>query len=241
VTAGFVLRWDVQLLDAFVLAGLLELLPLMAVAQLPLIRPGTVERIPAYVGSALTILGMGAVSLLVGLDGPGLAGMGLGTPDPGGLAVWTVLLVVAAGLLTGASLAVERLTGWGDGPLLRDLLPRTPRERRAFAGLSFCAGFGEEVAYRGFAIPALAPVVGGMAASAVFTSLAFGLLHAYQGPVGIARTAALGGVLAASFLLTGSLWPAIVAHVIIDLVGGLWVGPRLLPEEPSAAGGTESA
>jgi membrane protease YdiL (CAAX protease family) len=54
----------------------------------------------------------------------------------------------------------------------------------------------------------------------------FGLLHAYQGPLGMMRTALLGLLLAASLLLSGSIWPAITAHVALDLLGGLVWGER---------------
>jgi membrane protease YdiL (CAAX protease family) len=111
--------------------------------------------------------------------------------------------------------------------LLRELIPRTRQEKWIFAGLSFAAGVGEEVAFRGYALTALTPFLGGAWGAAAFTSLVFGLLHAYQGPVGMARTTLLGFVLAASFAVSGSLWPAIAAHVALDLLGGLLWGDRL--------------
>ena len=71
--------------------------------------------------------------------------------------------------------------------VLRALLPETAQERGVFTLLSVSAGFGEEVAYRGYAIPVLIPITG--VAGAVFiTSIVFGGMHAYQGALGIIRT-----------------------------------------------------
>lgn len=228
VTLGFVRVLEVSALEALLLAGLVELLPALAVAQVPLaLRAGPIDRRAAYAGSAATIFVMGALSLGLGLAAGGPARLGLDPFPPARVAggAGAVLLAAAAVLLL--SEVARRGMKLDESPLLRRLLPRTARERAAFVGLSFVAGFGEEIAFRGFAIPALAPLLGGPWGAAAFTSVTFGVLHAYQGPLGIVRTATLGFVLAASFVLLGNLWPAIVAHVVIDLVGGLWLGPRL--------------
>ncbi len=84
------------------------------------------------------------------------------------------------------------------------------------------------MAYRGYAIAVLAPIVGNVWGAAVLSSCVFGLLHAYQGALGVVRTCLLGLCLAASFILSGSLWPAIIAHAAVDLIGGLVLGERML-------------
>jgi membrane protease YdiL (CAAX protease family) len=48
--------------------------------------------------------------------------------------------------------------------------------------------------------------------------------------LGIVRTTCLGFLLAASFLLSGSLWPAVLAHTILDVLGGLVLGETLVRE-----------
>lgn len=227
VVWGFAGRFELPLADALYLATLLELLPFLAVAQVPL-ASGPLDRSGAYLGSGLVLMGLGGMALFLGREVPGVEGMGLAQPDPGMLAKWTGLLLAASAVLQAAFHLVGRLGGWRESPLLRELLPRTAREKGAFAGLSLVAGVGEEVAFRGYAIPLLAPVLGGAWPAAVFTSLVFGLLHAYQGAIGIVRTAVFGLVLAASFLITGSLWPAIAAHVMVDLVMGLWLGEKMV-------------
>ncbi|RMH16990.1 MAG: CPBP family intramembrane metalloprotease, partial [Gemmatimonadetes bacterium] len=67
-------------------------------------------------------------------------------------------------------------------------------------------------------------------------SLAFGALHAYQGSVGVARTGLLGAGLAGAVVVSGSLWPAIVAHTLIDLALGL--GPARRVVDAFAGAGT---
>lgn len=51
---------------------------------------------------------------------------------------------------------------------------------------------------------------------AVFSSVAFGVGHGLQGPGGVVVTGALGFVLAAAFVLTGSLWVVVVAHYLVN-------------------------
>ena len=57
---------------------------------------------------------------------------------------------------------------------------------------------------------------------------AFALLHSYQGVLGVVRTGVIGVTMGAVFLHTGSLWPPMVAHVLIDLVVGFVLAERLL-------------
>jgi membrane protease YdiL (CAAX protease family) len=75
----------------------------------------------------------------------------------------------------------------------------------------------EELLFRGALIGALAA---GFSISpwllAVLSSIAFGLGHGLQGPGGILVTGVLGFVLAAAFVLTGSLWVVIVAHYLVN-------------------------
>jgi CAAX protease family protein len=62
------------------------------------------------------------------------------------------------------------------------------------------------------------------------SSTAFGLLHAYQGWLGILRTALLGALFGAAFVITRDLWAIMIAHAGVDLVVGLLLGDRLLTE-----------
>ena len=234
---GAVLFWAVQLtlllvvglpfVDTLLLAVLLVGLPALSIAQIPLAETAEIERLPAYWGSIATLWLMGAACWLVGTRDGGPAAVGV-------VGIAAVPLVAWTAALTGAGLgiiAVFRQVALRfeieDSPVLQHLLPRTPREKAVFALLSLAAGACEEVAFRGYVIPALTPAVG-LGGAVAASSLVFGVLHGYQGVLGMLRTTVMGAALAAGFLASGSLWPAVIAHVLIDVVAGIVLGDRLL-------------
>lgn len=107
--------------------------------------------------------------------------------------------------------------------------------------LAMVVGFYEEVLFRGFLLTRIGvlfdvdPIEGapmaqrGRVVLAVgVTALVFGAGHAYQGGLGVAQTTIAGLGLGALVALRRSLWPAIVAHTLIDVVG-LLVARLLLP------------
>ncbi|KTG09683.1 hypothetical protein AUR64_08555 [Haloprofundus marisrubri] len=118
----------------------------------------------------------------------------------------------------GAAMAGERFD-LGGGEALREAL--APDSIGGWAilllvVLPIIAGF-EELLFRGALIGVLAA---GFDISpwllAVFSSIAFGLGHGAQGPVGILVTGAIGFVLAAAFVLTESLLVVVVAHYLVN-------------------------
>jgi membrane protease YdiL (CAAX protease family) len=246
--AGAVLFWLVQqllarwgglpLADTVLVSVLLVAVPALALAQVPLAAGLRVERLPAYWGSLATLWLLGTAAWLVGTrDGGGSAAIGF-VPLP-----WLSLIVWTGGLTLGAMAIIVLFreiadrSGVDESPLLRELIPRTREEKRVFALLSVAAGVGEEIAYRGYAIPVLAPLLG-VGGAAALSSAVFGALHGYQGWLGTARTAAMGGFLAWGFLASGSLWPAIAAHTAIDLLAGIVLGEKLLsPARPDGVVG----
>lgn len=234
---GVALFWIVQLsllrvvglplADSILLAVLLAVVPALSLAQVPLIAGTQVDRLPAYWGSILTLWLIGTACWFVGtrVDGPsalGLVGLPLGT-----LVGWSLGLTVAGMLTIVVFRQIAVMAGVPESRLLRELLPRTPRERRVFALLSLAAGTGEEFAYRGYAIPVLSPILG-VAGAVALTTFVFGIMHAYQGWLGVVRTGLMGGILAGGFLMSGSLWPPIIAHTLIDVLAGIAFGERLL-------------
>lgn len=226
--------------DALFVAFLLELLPVLAVAQVPVaegavVEGAVLERIPVYVTSAAVILFLGLMALVLGV-GPGEPRLlGLVLLPAGPLVLWAGGLTLVALVLLAGFAVLGRALGRPESAVLRALIPRTPSEKGTFVGLSAAAGVGEELAYRSYAIPALALVVGSPWAAAVLSSVVFGFLHAYQGILGTCRAALLGFVLAVSLLVTGSVLPAVLAHAAIDVVAGLFLGDRLLMEGGSRA------
>jgi len=225
----------VSWVHALALAGLLALLPTVALAQVPLVRGLDVPRLDAYAGSAVTLIVLAVISaVLAGLEGG--PGTGFRELPWTTLASWSGGIVAAALLVTLGFRAASLALGLGEDPLLRALIPRTRQEKWAFVGLSLCAGVGEELAYRGYVLGMLVPMVG-VWPGVVVTSLVFGVLHAYQGAQGVLRTALLGALMAVAFLQTGSLWPVVVAHVGYDVLAGVFLADALMV--PETAGGVE--
>lgn len=215
------------LVDAILLAVLLAAVPTFAIAQVPLIDGVEIERLPAYWSSIATLWILGTACWLVGARSGGPSALGLVAMPALPLVAWSLGLAAAGLLLIVVFHGIARSVGALDSDLLEQLLPRTARERRVFALLSVAAGASEELAYRGYAIPALTPLLG-VAGAAILSTVVFGVIHAYQGILGIVRTGLMGGVLAWGFLATGSLWPPIIAHTLIDLVAGIALGDKLL-------------
>lgn len=111
------------------------------------------------------------------------------------------------------------------------ILPRTRAELGLFGGLSLTAGFCEEFLFRGYFVWVFAPWLGWWGAAAV-SAVLFGVLHIYQGWGGVIRTGATGVLLTLVVALTGSLWPAIVLHALVDVGSGIvaWLALREGPE-----------
>ena len=213
------------------LALIAELLPVLGWAQLAMADDeGPLPRVSVYLSSSAIILVLGWMGLFIGTREVGRELMGLGSAGWFSTLSWAVALTAAIHLLLLAFFFARRSLGIRESPILEQLLPESPLEKVLFSLLSVSAGIGEELAFRGFAVPALT-LVGGSEWLAVFlSSVAFGLLHGYQGWLGILRTGMMGFLLAVSFVFSGSLWPAIIAHAALDLVSGLILGRTLLRE-----------
>lgn len=232
VGAGLYLRLGVGVAEAALTAFLLVPLPVLSVAQLSALEGMPLHRPAIYLSSAVTLGVLTLAALGVGAAGPGLAALGLHPVPLGTLAAATLRLAAATALLTALAWAVERWARIRERPLLLALIPRTRRERRLFAGLSVVAGVGEEIVFRGFLLAVLIPALGGPAPALVVSSLAFGVLHAYQGPWGMARTGLFGALFGVSVVVEASLWPAVIVHVLYDWYGGLVRRP---PPPPGGA------
>lgn len=220
-------------LDVVVLALLLGVLPALAVYQARLLPGMEVGRVSAYLSTAPTLVLLGGGAWWVGSRSRGAPGLGLVPLPLGHLLLWTAGLVAAGLALTLAFRWAGMALGLREAPILRALLPATGGERAAFAGVSVAAGVGEEMAYRGYVIPLLIPFLGSWGAVAL-SSAVFGVLHAYQGPLGVARTAAMGAILAWGFLGSGSLLPPMAAHTAFNIIVGIVLAERLMvPDAPA--------
>ncbi len=166
----------------------------------------------------------------------------LGTPT--GTAVWAAALVLAAAVIVApvllrGSAGEEGLDGIPAVGDIRALLPRERGELKFGVGLGLSAGVFEELLFR-LAMPALLFGILGLGPlSFLIAAVIFGMLHLYQGALGILLATVLGLVFAAMYVLTGSIAAPIVLHALVDLrslvlipivVGGAW----RTPEQPSA-------
>ena len=210
----------VDLIDGILVVLLLVLMPAFSLAQASALDRLPFDRLSAYWSSIAALWFLGATSWLVGTRDGGLPAIGL-VPIPFlDLVGWSLGIAFAGVAIMLGFRVVAGWLGIPETPVLTRLLPRTGREKRVFALLSVAAGVGEEVAYRGYAIPVLAASVG-VPWSVAITSAVFGVLHSYQGTLGMVRTGVMGAVLAGGFLMSGSLLPVIIGHMLIDLLGGL--------------------
>ncbi len=83
------------------------------------------------------------------------------------------------------------------------------------------AGFYEEFMFRGFLMQGLAMLSGAShgawIGACVLQGVLFGVVHAYQNPLGIAITGTLGVLMGLLVLVSGrNLWPAIIGHGLFD-------------------------
>lgn len=136
-----------------------------------------------------------------------------------------VLAAVVIGvLLMQRGAAIKRVRSNPDktlsfGDALDALLPRTAREFHLFNHVSFAAGVCEELIFRGFLL-ALLTSLSGLYVGVLLSAMLFGLCHAYQGVNGIIKTGLFGLVFTLIVVATGSLLPAIIIHVAVDIAGG---------------------
>ena len=217
------LQWPARLLTT----ALLVPVPAALVMQARLVGdPASLPRLAVYASSAVSLIVLATATVAAAKTG-GFSLHALGLALPGG---WGTQLAWAVGCTAVAITItwVGHLLGLRETQLLFHLLPRTISERAAFLGLSVTAGFCEELVFRGFLITAIHAASGSLVLALLMSSLAFGVVHAYQEPGGIARATLLGLVLAAPLVITGSLAGAMLAHTAIDIIGGWWLGPRLL-------------
>ena len=229
LAVGALWAWTpLGVLDSFVLAALVHLIPFLAVAQLRQLPPGDFPRISVYFSSAAMIAIVGGVALAAGLARGGWGALGFGPVPWRSVVVWVVALSAISLALAPLGVRMRHSLGVEETPFLKQILPRSRMEKAVFALLALVAGFGEEIAYRGYAIGTLALITGSMPVAVVVSSAAFGVLHTYQGWIGIVRTGLLGVVLAGVFLFSDSIWPPIAVHASLDLWAGLVIGDRFL-------------
>ncbi|MDH3732926.1 MAG: CPBP family intramembrane metalloprotease [Gemmatimonadota bacterium] len=165
--------------------------------------------------------------------------IGWSVEDPVGSILWGAGASAIGLAMIWIMTSLARLARWEESPLATILMPRTPGEKRGFLLLSGIAAVGEEVVFRGFLLWTLASWTSSPWFAAAVVSLSFGLAHGYQKLAGIVRSGTLGMLLAVPTILTGSLFPAILAHFWINAAVGLG-GWRYLLEDPEESADLDS-
>ncbi len=132
--------------------------------------------------------------------------------------------LVSAIVLKGLEFILEEL-GYHSVGELSLLLPDTALERVMWVALSITAGVCEEAAFRGYFItrfrdlaPGSWPSKARWLAPVALSAFIFGLGHTYQGVSGFVMITAYGVMISLLFLYTRSIWPAIVAHFLLDFI-----------------------
>ena len=207
-------RWR-YLIDIIVVVGVTIALPIGFGA---LYTPKTIQS--EFVFAAIVqLLGVAIAWLLIRLRGERLANIGLKQPEN-----WwrTIVVGLVAAALVFATMYISEKAGFR-----RDL----SRFKDAKGNLELTvygvfyaligAGFYEEFMFRGFLMQGMAMLFGGnrraWIVACVLQGALFGAGHAYQNPIGIAITGALGVLLGLLVLASGrNLWPAIIGHGLFD-------------------------
>ncbi|HEV2131521.1 MAG TPA: CPBP family intramembrane glutamic endopeptidase [Longimicrobiaceae bacterium] len=219
-----------RLLTVFLLSFFPALL--LAQGQMAQEVPAEMPRSTVYLSSSLGLWALAGITYAAArASGFSLESVGLVMLPPVPLLLWS-LAATLAGL---AILVAGRALRLRETPLLEYILPRTVGEKVAFVGVSITAGVCEELVFRGFLIPAASVAFGSIGLAVLLSSAVFGLLHAYQGVIGIVRTGILGFLLVIPLLATGSLLPSILAHTALDVIVGLWLADGLLRRQPRPA------
>jgi membrane protease YdiL (CAAX protease family) len=157
--------------------------------------------------------------------------LGLAARDPWQV-VWTSIALTGI-LCINQVVGFRRITRMPEGKrgsvfaITEKIMPRTRPETLVFSALAFTAGVSEEFLYRGFVFMAFVRMIVNFgppnAIAAILSSAWFSLAHMYQGRRGLITTCVVGMIFALVRIWTGSLVPAVAAHIGIDLVAGIYV------------------
>ena len=107
------------------------------------------------------------------------------------------------------------------------LAPQTTREVLLFGVVCVSAGVAEELTYRGVLFTLLSVLIGGWWVPAIVSAAIFGVVHLFQGW----KSAAIAGLLGLRDQIvvgfTGTLFVAIVVHILHDAVTGAVISLRV--------------
>lgn len=198
-------------------------IPALAAASRKAMTHGiTIPKIPLY----SQLLGTQTFLLVLALGTDAAAGLGvremLGLPTAAAWGWATLLLAFAV----AAMIVAWRYSEFSDRDVMKMITPTNGEERGLWALVCVAAGLGEEIAWRGVLPLILSQWTDQVWLVVLLSAISFGLAHLMQG----VRSAVVITLFGAAFHLVvisgGSLWPAIAAHAIYDLVAGLWMSRK---------------
>lgn len=217
------------------LFALLVLFPLMAAQNMRVRNVDQIPRVNIYISSCIVLWALFlAVMLVLKVEGAPLASLGLHFDlDGTQAALWTGMMLLYSLGIAGGAQALRQRWNVPVPPILARVLPETARETFVFLTV-VCptAGIAEEVLFRAFAITRLNALTGDVWSATAIAALCFAFGHTYQGMIGMVSTALIGLGYSVSYLATGSLLPAIVAHMLHNALSAF-----LFKFEPAQVGG----
>jgi membrane protease YdiL (CAAX protease family) len=221
-----ILSWDIALI--FIVLGIL--IPWRGAVRvrklLAMPRVTGMDRLVIYASTiAFQWLLTGVVVWRALTHGLSADQLGLSVYSPTTTALWAAGLVLGLGTIQYIGIRRTAQAEPGSHTRLREisvrLMPGSLIEALVFAALAVTASVCEEFLYRGFVFAVILISTGSVALAIIGSSLLFALAHIYQGARGLISTFILGLILAASRHWTGNLLPAMIVHLVVDLMVGL--------------------
>jgi membrane protease YdiL (CAAX protease family) len=136
---------------------------------------------------------------------------------------------VAAGVAMYATMVLLFRPRWRKAvekrlPVVHLFMPANTVERAWWIGISFLAGIGEEITWRGVQAALLGALTGSFWLAALLSAVSFGMTHIIQGWRSAASIAGIAIGFHVLVWLAGSLYVAMVVHVLYDLTAGIAYG-----------------
>jgi membrane protease YdiL (CAAX protease family) len=155
-------------------------------------------------------------------------------PKPWGILAGLMMLVATIGIMRPLwRRAVEQ-----KARVVHLFMADTWHERGWWLAVSFAAGIGEEITWRGVQTALLAPLVGSYWIAGLLSAISFALAHWVQGWRSAAGIFLFALGFQAIVLISGSLYVAMAVHVLYDVACGLAYGRygRALGYKPDLGG-----
>jgi membrane protease YdiL (CAAX protease family) len=113
---------------------------------------------------------------------------------------------------------------------VRKLLPVTGRESMIRVAVALSAGFCEEFLNRSWLLNVTGAALKSVWLALLVSSIFFGFAHLYQGRSSMISACVLGLVFGLIYFASGSLLPAQILHILLDLNNGAWPAAKPPPE-----------